>query len=56
MVWKTFGEKGGGGLNFSTVWKLFFHGVENLDYFFPWCGKVEWLFSWRWMMGLSGRL
>jgi|LSQX01.3.fsa_nt_gb hypothetical protein len=29
MVWKTFGEKGGGGLNFSTVWKLFFHGVEK---------------------------
>jgi hypothetical protein len=29
MVWKTFGEKGRGGLNFSTVWKTFFHGVEK---------------------------
>ena len=29
MAWKTFGEKGRGGLDFSTVWKTFFHSVEK---------------------------
>jgi hypothetical protein len=35
MAWKTFGEKGRGGLDFSTVWKTFFHSVEKSLKTFP---------------------
>ena len=34
MVWKNRAV-------FSTVWKHFFHGVENRRNIFPWCGKIR---------------
>ncbi|MDD3440848.1 MAG: hypothetical protein PHU50_05280, partial [Kiritimatiellae bacterium] len=33
---------------FSTAWKLFFHGVENPEEKFPWRGKSGEHFSMAW--------
>jgi hypothetical protein len=62
MVWKILGGEGRGELNFSTVWKTFFHGVENfgrggrrllvffhgVEIIFPWRGKMAKNFSMAW--------
>jgi hypothetical protein len=32
MAWKTFGEKGRGGLDFSTVWKTFWQCPKVCDF------------------------